>query len=137
MSEAQANRLPTNDKSKMGVESFNRFYDTDEGQALRPESNMNYSYSLYRESNKANFDNLIVDSFTRAEDRDEFPELFDNDSEPDDQTEDVDDRMDEDEVEEEEVQPDPREQISKNEQLQLRKIKGNKDQVEELDLANW
>ena len=44
--------------------------------------------------------------------------------------------MDEDEVEEE-VQPDPREQISKNEQLQLRKIKGNKDQVEELDLANW
>ena len=73
---------------------------------------------------------------TRAEDRDEFPELFDNDSEPEEQEEEVDDRMDEDEVEEE-VQPDPREQISKNEQLQLRKIKGNKDQVEELDLANW
>ena len=39
MTEAQANRLPTNDKSKMGVESFNRFYDTDEGQALRLGSN--------------------------------------------------------------------------------------------------
>ena len=79
----------------------------------------------------ASFDPLI-----RAEDRDEFPELFDNDSE----AEEVDDRMDEDEVDDEvedEVQPDPREQISRNEQLQLRKIKGNKDQVEELDLANW
>ena len=32
---------------------------------------------------------------------------------------------------------DPRETIAKSEQLKLRKIKGTKDQVTELDLADW
>ena len=32
---------------------------------------------------------------------------------------------------------DPREAIAKSEQLKLRKIKGTKDQVTELDLADW
>ena len=52
MSAAQEGRLPTgeNDKSKMGVESFNRFYDTEKGQMLR------------------------------EEDKSEFPELFDHQS---------------------------------------------------------
>ena len=60
MSAAQEGRLPTggdNDKSKMGVESFNRFYDTEKGQMLR------------------------------EDDKSEFPELFDHQSSEDEQAE--------------------------------------------------
>ena len=106
MSEAQATLPLANDKSKMGgVESFNRFYDTEAGQALR------------------------------KDDRDEFPELFEKDDDSE-----MDDREVEEEVKEEVVEveeSDPRETIAKSEQLKLRKIKGTKDQVTELDLADW
>lgn len=89
-----------------GVESFNRFYDTEAGQALR------------------------------EDDRNEFPELFEKDEE--DEDENMDDREVEERVDDVVVEEsDPRETIAKSEQLKLRKIKGTKDQVTELDLADW